>query len=79
MNKQTCLCAVAQQAEGENIKIEHLAGAFGADLCCSAGLIHGIRKIGKWGKKETGHSWVGSRGGTSSYKKYLHIFYASVM
>lgn len=37
MNKHTCLCAVAQQTEGENVNTEHLPDADGAGLCCSAG------------------------------------------
>lgn len=76
MNKHTCLCAVAQQEEGKTLRLSTCLVLM--VLVCAAvlregwvGLIHGITIIGKWGKKETGCSWVGSHG------EYL-FFYAPV-
>lgn len=50
VNKHACLCVVAQQAEGENIKIEHLPGADGAGLCCSAG--ERLSWVNSWDQKK---------------------------
>lgn len=65
MNKHTCLCAVAWQAEGENVKIEHLAGADGAGLCCSAG--GRLSWVNPWHQK---NRKVGKKGGRSFMSRF---------
>lgn len=77
MNKHTCLCAVAQQVEGENIKTEHLPGAFGADLCCSAG--GRLSWVNLWHQKNRKVRKQGNRSFMSRFTWRILIFYASVI
>lgn len=79
MNKHTCLCAVAQQAERENVKIEHLPGADGADgagFCCSA---RGrLSWVNPWDQKKRKVGEKGNRSFMSRFTWGILIFYALV-
>lgn len=77
MNKHTCLCAVAQQEEGENVKIEHLPGADGAGLCCNAGERLSLR-VNPWDQKNRKVGKKGNRSFMSRFTWGILIFYAPV-